>query len=912
MEESVATVASPFSGYCFADYELDLTRGRLTCAGKELHLRYQSYQLLRYFVERPGMLISKDELAAAIWNDISVTDNALVQCVAEIRKELNDDPRRPRFIATIPKFGYRFIGNVEKSPLKPQAAGTENGGLQPVGALSAASALTAAVGPQWLTARNSRWYAAAVLTGLVVASLLLTRHFRAQPILPPNAGQAAPVALRSSVAVFGFRNLTGDPKSAWLSTALSDWLSADLAAGDQLRAIPAEDVARTTVELGLPEGESLGHESLTRIRGNLGTDLVVIGSYARFGSKADGELRVDIRLQDTVSGETVSTISEAGTEAHLLELVSRAGEHLRASLSVQPVTPDQAAEVAVSLPSNPEAARLYAEGLSRLRAFDALGARDLLQKAIAVEPGNALPHSALATALLRLGYDATATAEAKKATELTSHLPRAERSLVQARYFEVSRNWPQAIEAYRLLFDFFPDRIDYGLALAHAEISGGKGKDAEETIAALRKLPPYLSNDPSIDLADANAAVSVGDLKGALGLADQAAEKARSLGASLALAHALTLRADVLRNFDRLDEAAAAANGAKQIFAAVGDKGEFAHAQAITAHLLDLQGDFTGARKTYEVSLSTFREIGDRDGVARELNNIAVELEQLGDLKGSLRNFEDSLAICSELQSREEIAIEKANIGEILLALGDLNGAEQSYRQSLDISQAANNTDLAAHDLEGLGRDLQAQGRLEEARQDEDKAISVFAQGGQTQVIDAYTSLSGILLDMGKGEDAAAAARKASDLMEKLKSPDRYLTESEAARARVLLADGKYSEARKVMEQTTRIAGQRMNRESEFIWAMIDARVRAASANREDKVEAARRLRLVVAETMKAGFVLYEFEARLVLAQTEIALGNRDAGRADLSALGKEVSAKGFGIISRKATTLLQFRSSTT
>jgi DNA-binding winged helix-turn-helix (wHTH) protein/tetratricopeptide (TPR) repeat protein/TolB-like protein len=912
MEESVATVASPTSGYCFADYELDLTRGRLTCAGKELHLRYQSYQLLRYFVERPGMLISKDELAAAIWNDTSVTDNALVQCVAEIRKELNDDPRRPRFIATIPKLGYRFIGSVEKSPLVPHVAGTENAGDQPLGALPADWAHPAPIDLERLAPRKSWWYAAAVLTGVIAGGILLTRYFRAQPILTPNAGHPAPVTLRRSVAVFGFKNLTGDPQSAWLSTALSDWLSADLAAGEQLRAIPAEDVARTRVELALPEGESLGHESLTRIRGNLGTDLVIIGSYARFGSKLNGELRVDIRLQDTVSGETVSTISETGTEAHLLEVVSRAGEHLRANLSVEPVTPDQAAEVAVSLPSNPEAARLYAEGLSRLRAFDALGARDLLQKAIAVEPANALPHSALATALLRLGYDATAATEAKKATELSSRLPRAERSLVQARYFEVSRNWPQAIETYSLLFEFFPDRIDYGLALAHAQIREGKGKDAQETIAALRKLPPYLSNDPSIDLADANAAVSVGDLKGALGLADQAAEKARSLGASLALAHALTLRADVLRNFDKLDEAAAAAKGAKQIFAAVGDKGEFAHAQAITAHLLDLQQDFTGARNTYEASLLTFREIGDRDGVARELNNIAVELEQLGDLKGSRKNFEESLTICSELQSREDVAVEEANIGEILLALGNLKGAEQSYRQSLDISHATNNTDLTAHDLQGLGRDLQAQGRLEEARQDEVKAISVFAQGGQTQVIDAYMSLSGILLDMGKDEDAAAAALKAIDLMKKLKSSDRYRTDSEAGLARVLLAEGKYAEARKVMEQTTQIAGQRMSRESEFIWAIIDARVRAASVNREDKVGAVRKLRSVVAETMKAGFALYGFEARLVLAQTEIALGNNGAGRADLSDLAKEASANGFGMISRKTKAILQARPSAT
>ena len=126
---------------------------------------------------------------------------------------------------------------------------------------------------------------------------------------------------------------------------------------------------------------------------------------------------------------------------------------------------------------------------------------------------------------------------------------------------------------------------------------------------------------------------------------------------------------------------------------------------------------------------------------------------------------------------------------------------------------------------------------------------------------------------MGKYEDAATAARMAIDRMTKLKSPDRYRTDAEAALARVLLAEGKYSDARKVMQQTTRIAGQRMSRESEFIWTITDARVRAASVDHEDKVEAARNLQLVIAETRKAEFVVYELEARLALAQTGDRLG---------------------------------------
>jgi len=726
----------------------------------------------------------------------------------------------------------------------------------------------------------------------------------------PQVPTGPPLVARSSVAVLGFKNLTGDAEHAWLSTALSDWLSAELAAGERLRTIPEENVARMKVELALPEVDSLGRDSLGRVRQYLGSDWVVIGSYASLGSASGTDIRVDVRLQDTATGETIATISETGTDSHLFDLVSRVGEHLRAKLAVPAVTSQQAEQVASALPSNPEAARFYAEGLDKLRAFDALAGRDLLQKAIAIEPNNALPHSALATAWSKLGYDAMAIGEAKRASELSSRLPRAERSLVQARYYEVSRDWEKTIETYRLLFEFFPDRIDYGLALIHAQVSGGKGKDAEAIIAALRKLPPPLGNDPSIDLAEADAAEAQGDLKKALAGADKGAEKARSLGASLLLAHALIIRARELGNLGRLDESAAAVNESKQVFAVVGNKDEFAHAEAMDGHLFDLQGDFAAAKKTYEDSLSTFRAIGDRDGVARELNNIAAELQQFGDLNGAHRNLEESLAIWSELRDQEGIAVSKANLGEILLDLGDLRGAERMYQQSLEICRATSNKDLAAYDLHELGLVLQAQGNPNEAWQDESKAISTFQENGQAQIIDTYMSLAGILLDLGKSEDAAIAARKAIEQIERLKAPDRYRSDAEAVLARVLLAQGKIQDSRKILDQATATPGQRTSRESEFILATTAASVRAASASRVERIEAVKSLRLIVAETKKTGFVPEEFEARLALAQAEIASGDTAPGCAHIAALEKDASRKGFGRISRKAAAILKARSS--
>src|ERR1700740_2506884 len=159
------------------------------------------------------------------------------------------------------------------------------------------------------------------------------------------------------------------------------------------------------------------------------------------GAKSDVQIRQDVRLQDTRSGETADAISEAGTEAHLLDLVSRAGEHLRQKLGVRAVTIEEAAEVAIALPSKSEAAKLYSEGLTRLRVFDALAARDLLRKAVATEPTFAPSHAALAKAWAQLGYDENAKSEAKKAFDLSANLPRAERLLVEGRYRARTREW---------------------------------------------------------------------------------------------------------------------------------------------------------------------------------------------------------------------------------------------------------------------------------------------------------------------------------------------------------------------------------------------------------------------------------------------------------------------------------------
>ncbi|HSM52110.1 MAG TPA: serine/threonine-protein kinase, partial [Thermoanaerobaculia bacterium] len=163
--------------------------------------------------------------------------------------------------------------------------------------------------------------------------------------------------MREAVAVLGFRNLTGRPEAAWLSSALAEMLTTEAAAGGHLRAVGGESVARVRLDLGLGEPDALAPETLTRVREQLGADVVVLGGYSALGPDAGHRLRLDLRLQPTRGGEAVLFDVE-GTEIELFDLVGRAGARLRQQLGVEPLSSAQDGARRAALPRSAEAARL--------------------------------------------------------------------------------------------------------------------------------------------------------------------------------------------------------------------------------------------------------------------------------------------------------------------------------------------------------------------------------------------------------------------------------------------------------------------------------------------------------------------------------------------------------------------------
>lgn len=779
--------------------------------------------------------------------------------------------------------------------------------------------------------------AAGVTIGFNVGGLRDHLWHRAWAGRDPAGASSVAIRTRRSVAVLGFKNLSGRPDEAWLSTALSEMLTTELAAGEHLRTIPGENISRMKINLSLSDADSYGKDTLSKIRANLGTDDVVLGSYVPLGG---GQIRLDLRLQDAVAGETLAAISERGSEDQIDDLMRRVGSALRQKLGVGELSAAEMIAVRAMLPSNPEAVRLYTEGLAKLRVFDALTARDLLEEAIAADPEYSLAHSALAAAWSSLGYDEKAKAEAKRAFDLSTKLSREERLSVEGRYRETTRELEKAIELYRTLWNFFPDNLEYGLQLAGAQTSGGKGRDALTTVEALRKLPPPASTDPRIDLAEASAAFSLSDFRRQETAATKAATLASARGARLLLASALLSEGDALRIRGEKDKARLVFERARAIFAATEDRGgtasaltfiglifvqtgEFSKAEEMYKHALairreighkrgvavslgnlatvrDRQNDLTAAKKLQEDALKIYREINDRRGVASALTNIANVLGLQGDRTAAKRIYEEALTIYREIGNKQGVSMELTNIAWVLSFQPDPADAKRMYEEALAIQQEIGDRSTAASTLGNLAGVLSKQGDLSGARVKRELALAIRNEiGEKSRAAETRTELATVLIEEGDAARAETLAREAAEEFQTEKVPGSE-AEVRSVLARSQLAQGNLAGAQQSIDVATKLLAKNGRPATRLSLLTTAARVRAASG---ETVHAAKSLDAIRAEAAKLHLVDAEFEARLALGEIEMKSGKTSAGRAGLAALEQDATAKGFLLIARKAHT---------
>jgi TolB-like protein len=770
-------------------------------------------------------------------------------------------------------------------------------------------------GPSW-PAR------AAIAIALLAAASFVAGYYRIASTRPPQPAPSAAHAFpRRSVAVLDFRNLTARPDSEWLAGAVPEMLRADLAAGERIRTVPGEIVSRMEAELSLRQVSSPSRETLSAIQRNLGADIVVSGAYADLGSQ--GGVRVDIWAQDAQSGDVIASISESGAEPALLQLLTRAGARLRASLGLDPTAAGDLALRNAS-PQNPAAARDYADGLAGLRRGDYLHARDLLLKSVQAEPGFAPAHAALSAAHAALRYDALAQREADQAYQLSASLENEEHRLAaEAQYRAVNHQWNQAIGIYTRLFAKYPDDIEYGLRLADAQRQTSPS-EAVQTIAALRRLPAPESGDPRIDIEAAQAYFALSDFRRAAALGADAARKAAAVNAKLLYARALSGESAALLN---LGDArwAALSQESRAICARFGDKLCVSEDLRRTANARVIGAlDLAGAERDYAEAIRLAREIGSPVDEATALNGMALALASHGELRRSIEGLQQVVTLGRRIPNTgiQELGLD--NLGDMLRAAGQLHPASQSLESALAIARATDHPDGVADELRTLAEIDEIEGDLTASLKACEEALALAGRATLGHQIDALEQKARLLWMA----DDLAGARQALNAVARLPTswPDASGQDRIIA-ALVALAEHKPGEAVVFARQAVKTAG-----DSHFVHEQARAEAvlaQALLANREPdaaRTEARRalarvehsqfrliRLEVAIAHARVSGAAdalpdliseahnLHAYEWEL---EGRLAVAELSRNPAQLAMLRSEALIRGFRYVARRAAEL--------
>ncbi len=333
-----------------------------------IRLQEQPFQALVALIQRPGEVLTREELQLRLWPaGTSVDfDRGLNKAINRVREALGDDADNPRFIETLPQRGYRFLAQVETvsaaSPVSPQA-------------------LETGPGPTGIRALT-QWRPLLVIAGGLAAVLLLASayHFL-----------AVPSTRIESIAVLPLENLSGDPAQEYFSDGMTDELIGEIARIGSLRVISRTSIMRY---------KRGARKSLPEIARELNVDAILEGTVVQAGS------RVRITAQLIRATDDRHLWSER-YERELTDILALQGEVARAIAAQVRIklTPVEHTSLTRTRRVNPEAYEAYLRGNYLLqRGMPGIAKSiEFFTQAIRLDPSQAEAHAGLAEALCFAG-----------------------------------------------------------------------------------------------------------------------------------------------------------------------------------------------------------------------------------------------------------------------------------------------------------------------------------------------------------------------------------------------------------------------------------------------------------------------------------------------------------------------------
>ncbi|MGC2059604.1 MAG: protein kinase, partial [Candidatus Sulfotelmatobacter sp.] len=470
--------------------------------------------------------------------------------------------------------------------------------------------------------RTVHWpMVAGILSVLVLG--ILGYVFRGT-LFSPSHGQTG-AGPSVSLAILPFRNASGDPSFDWLGPSLADMLSTDVGESAHLRTISPERLHQVLSDLRISPGTAIDPSTVSRLAQFSNADIVVWGQYVKFGD----QIRIDATLQDLKRDRRVPVKIEAASEKEIPVAVDRLADQIRQNLSVSSdVLKELKASSFQPTSKSPAALSAYMQGLQLRRQGKNLEAVKLFQAAVQDDPEFALAYSRLAETNSALGYDSQAEQASRKAVELDSQLPLAEKYLIEANHARVVKDNKKAIETYEKLAASLPGDTDVQFALGSLYLDTGQFDKARAQYAKV------LKNDPRnltaqlqtgwLEVQDGKPQAGLEPLNRAMSLAielDNDEQKAQVF-------QALGVAYDGLNKYD---EALRSVQQSLDINKRLGNK---AAASGNYAEIGDVQmylGKPELALAAYNESLRLRTEIGAKKDAANTLISIGSLYEDRGD-----------------------------------------------------------------------------------------------------------------------------------------------------------------------------------------------------------------------------------------------------------------------------------------
>jgi uncharacterized protein (TIGR02996 family) len=467
----------------FGAYEINLQSGELRKSGMRLRLSGQPFRVLAVLVERPGEVVTREELHSKLWPADTFVDfdHGLNNAVARIREVLDDSSDTPRYIETIPRRGYRFIAPLADVPpvaVSPSAPGSTVS-LAHKATITYGSGPVVLPGERWLgtTRIKATLAGAALLAIFAVIGLMLYRGSDAKGTKQP--------AIRS-LAVLPLTNLSGDPAQEYFADGMTEAVIGRLSRIHDLRVISRTSVMRfKDTKLSVPE-----------IAKTLGVDAIVEGSVIREGSR----IRVHAQLIRAATDEHLWSEAYDRDLQDVLVLQSDVAQSIAGKVEVT-LTGNERARLVTARHVAPEVYESYLKGEEQLGK----NSRDEIEKsinyfeeALRKDPTFAPAYLGLANAYDHLSrifvggnpgeLHPKIVAAARKALQLDSELAEAHAYL--GNIDQKEWHWGDAEAEYKRALELKPNDVAAHLAYADWLMCQGRMEEALAWSWRARELDP--------------------------------------------------------------------------------------------------------------------------------------------------------------------------------------------------------------------------------------------------------------------------------------------------------------------------------------------------------------------------------------------------------------------------------------